>query len=223
MSAQHRPTNAKLEDSQDHGAGTELLLVEGDSALASVAAVRNERTQAVLALQGKPLNAWVATQARVAAHAQYRLLAQALGLATPTAITETEMAKLRFERVMLLLDPDADGIHIGALLVLYVQRWLPALISSGKLFQLRAPMFELVCGVTGEVQHADNPLSCRALAARMATAAGGAPPRVQAHRGLGSITPEVLRARCLDPATRQAQAVTAADVQAVINVFGQPL
>jgi DNA gyrase subunit B len=222
MSAQHRPTNAKLEDCTDHGVGTELLLVEGDSALASVAAVRNESTQAVLALQGKPLNAWMASEARVAAHAQYRLLAQALGLAKPTAIAESELAGLRFERVMLLLDPDADGIHIGALLVLYVQRWLPALITSGKLFQLRAPMFELVCGVTGDVQHANNPPLCRALAASMAAAAGGAPPRVQAHRGLGSIAPAVLRTRCLDPATRQANVVTAADVQAVIAVFGQP-
>jgi DNA gyrase subunit B len=223
MSALHRPTNAKLEDCTDHGAGTELLLVEGDSALASVVAMRNERKQAVLALQGKPLNAWAATEARVASHAQYRLLARALGLNSPTAITESELACLRFERVMLLLDPDADGIHIGALLVLYVQRWLPALITSGKLCQLRAPMFELVCAVTGDVQHADNPPQCRVLAAGMTAAAGGAPPRVQAHRGLGSITPEVLRARCLDPATRQAQAVTAADVQAVIDVFGQPL
>jgi DNA gyrase subunit B len=223
MSAQHRPANAKLEDSKGHGPGTELLLVEGDSALASVVAVRNERTQAVLALQGKPLNAWVAAEARVAAHAQYRLLARALGLAAPTAVTESELASLRFERVMLLLDPDADGIHIGALLVLYVQRWLPALISHGKLWQLRAPMFELVCAVTGDVQHANNPPHCQALAARMAAAAGGAPPRVQAHRGLGSIAPQVLRARCLDPATRQASVVTAADVQAVIGVFGQPL
>jgi DNA gyrase subunit B len=223
MSAPHRPTNAKLEDSKDHGADTELLLVEGDSALASVVAVRNERSQAVLALQGKPLNAWVAHEARVAAHAQYRLLAQALGLATPTAITDNELAALRFERVMLLLDPDADGIHIGALLVLYVQRWLPTLITSGRLFQLRAPMFELVCAVTGDVQHANNPPQCQALSARMKATAGGAPPRVQAHRGLGSIAPEVLRARCLNPATRHASVVTTADVQAVIAVFGQPL
>jgi DNA gyrase subunit B len=223
MSAQNRPSNAKLLDCQQHGPGSnaELLLVEGDSALASVAAMRDEQTQAVLALQGKPLNAWLANQKRVANHAQYQLLAQALGLATPTALDEHELATLRFERVALLLDPDADGIHIGALLLLYLQRWLPLLLSSGRVLQLRAPMFELVCPVTGDVQHADNPAQRQALAARMTTAAAGAPPRVLVHRGLGSIAPEVLRRRCLDPITRQAQVVGEADMQAVIAVFGQ--
>jgi DNA gyrase subunit B len=222
MSAQHRPNNAKLVDCAQHGAssGAELLLVEGDSALASVVAVRNEQNQGVLALQGKPLNAWSATQTRVAQHAQYKLFAQALGLATPTAMDEANLATLRFERVCLLLDPDADGIHIGALLMLYLQRWLPLLISSGRVLMLRAPMFELVCPATGDVQHADNPLQRQHLATRMTDAAGGAPPRVLAHRGLGSIAPEVLRSRCVDPRTRQAHVVGAADVSAVIAVFG---
>jgi DNA gyrase subunit B len=222
MSAPHRPGNAKFEDCQLHGpgSGAELLLVEGDSALASVMAVRDERTQAVLALQGKPLNAWVANEARVAQHAQYRLFAQAMGLTTPTAISTESLATLRFDRVALLLDPDADGIHIGALLILYFQRWLPTLIDSGRVWMLRAPMFELVCALTGDVQHADNPPQRQALAARMAAAAGGAAPRVLAHRGLGSIAHEVLRERCIHPATRKAQPIAAADVDAVIAVFG---
>jgi DNA gyrase subunit B len=224
MSAQHRPTQAKLLDCQVHGpgSGAELLLVEGDSALASVAAVRDARCQAVLALQGKPLNAWVATSARVAQHAQYKLLAQALGIPSPTTVLDESLwPTLRFERIALLLDPDADGIHIGALLLLYLQRWLPLLVSSGRVVQLRAPMFELVCAVTGDVQHADNPPQLQALVTRMTSAADGAPPRVLAHRGLGSIAPEVLRRRCIDPATRQAQVVSVADVQSVIAVFGQ--
>jgi DNA gyrase subunit B len=223
MSAQHRPTQAKLLDCQLHGpgSGAELLLVEGDSALASVAAVRDESCQAVLALQGKPLNAWVATAARVAQHAQYKLLAQALGLPSPTTVLDQSvLPTLRFERIALLLDPDADGIHIGALLLLYLQRWLPLLISTGRVIQLRAPMFELVCAVTGDVQHADNPPQRQALAARMTGTANGAPPRVLAHRGLGSIAPDVLRRRCVVPATRQAQVIGDADVQAVIAVFG---
>jgi DNA gyrase subunit B len=212
-----------LLDCQAHGpgSGAELLLVEGDSALASVAAIRDERRQAVLALQGKPLNAWVATDARVAQHAQYKLLAQALGLPSPTTpLDEALLTTLRFERIALLLDPDADGIHIGALLILYLQRWWPLLLSTGRVVQLRAPMFELVCEVTGDVQHADNPPQRVALATRMTLAASGMPPRVLSHRGLGSIAPEVLRRRCVDPATRSAQPVTDADVQAVVAVFG---
>jgi DNA gyrase subunit B len=222
MSAPHRPNNAKLVDCDMHGAGSgaELFLVEGDSALASVAAVRNDKTQAVLALQGKPLNAWTATQTRVAQHAQYALFASALGLGSPTAMDAQALANLRFERLCLLLDPDADGIHIGALLLLYLQRWLPLLISCGRVLMLRAPMFELVCPVTGDVQHADNPLQRQRLSTAM-TATSGTAPRVLAHRGLGSIAPEVLRSRCVDPVTRLTQVIGQADVDAVIAVFGR--
>lgn len=224
MNSRYRSANAKLMDCREHGAssGAELLLVEGDSALASVCAVRSERTQAVLALQGKPLNAWQAPAARVAQHAPYQLLAQALGVApaAPSTSATPAQQQLRYERVVLLFDPDADGIHIGALLVLYVQRWLPLLIEQGQLWQVRAPMFELVSADSAEVQQADNPVHCQNLSAQMTQAAGGMRPRVQAYRGLGSISPDVLRSRCVDPATRRAHAVGAGDVRAVVDVFG---
>lgn len=215
------PSRAKLADSRLHGADAELLLVEGDSALASVSAVRHERTQAVLAFQGKPLNAWAASAERVDRHAPYRLLAEALGLPSPTAALtdDTAAATLRYGRVALLFDPDADGIHIGALLMLYVQRWLPLLINQGRLLMLRAPMFEIVSATDGEVHLAYHPTQCQAIVQRLRQATGEA-PRVQAHRGLGSIAPSVLRAHCLDPATRNGHVVTAADAQAAAAVFG---
>ena len=189
----------------------------------SVLAVRDGRTQAVLALQGKPMNAWTSSAARVQQHAPFQALAQALGLDTATPDANTPWPTLRHQRLVLLLDPDADGIHIGALLVLYLQRWLPRLISDGQLCMVRAPMFELVCELSGEVQHADNPWQCQAISARLASAAGGRRPRVLTHRGLGSITPQVLRERCVDPATRQAHTVQAAEVAAVVDVFGKGL
>ena len=78
MSAgRHSQSQAKLSDSQAHGAGCELILVEGDSAASSVVAVRDARTQAVLPLQGKPLNAWRADAAKVRDNILYRQIAQA--------------------------------------------------------------------------------------------------------------------------------------------------
>ncbi|HYN59667.1 MAG TPA: toprim domain-containing protein [Rubrivivax sp.] len=215
----------KFEDCQLHGPGSaaELLVVEGDSAMASVLAVRNNSTQAVLALQGKPMNAWVSPATRVQQHAPFQALARALGLATPTPSAAPTAQAWRHERLVLLLDPDADGIHIGALLVLYVQRWLPQLIAEGRLWLVRAPMFEVVCPTTGEVHHADNPTQCQALAARLTGQAGGQKPQIQTHRGLGSIAPPVLRSRCVDPATRQAHAVAANEVAAVVEIFGRGL
>jgi DNA gyrase subunit B len=239
MASKYSPTRysqsrAKLVDCQDHGPGfnAELILVEGDSAASSVVAVRDPRRQAVLPLQGKPLNAWTATEAKVAQHVLFQQLAQALGLATSTAWNEGQPETLRFERVVLLFDPDADGIHIGALMVLYFQRWLPRLISGGHLWLARAPMFEIEVPEVlqsaalessldaAPYQYAYNPVHSRQLVEHLKAQSGSTDIRVRAFRGLGGLAPELLRARCVDPATRMAHALGAADVQGVVEVFG---
>jgi DNA gyrase subunit B len=228
MATRFAPSRAKLADCQRHGAGSgaELLLVEGESAAQSVAAVRDENLQAVLPLQGKPLNAWAAPMTKVRAHGLFRQLADALGLDEPTALPPGAATRLRFDRIALLFDPDADGIHIGALMLLYFQRWLPGLIEDGRVWMVRAPMFELIPrtrgadGPAAARRHAYNPQQCRELAEALRAEGGGAEVRVQAFRGLGSIAPELLRSLCVDPSTRVAHAVSAREVQAVIEVFG---
>jgi DNA gyrase/topoisomerase IV subunit B len=217
------------------GPHAELLLVEGDSALASVAPLRDVRRQGVLALQGKPLNAWTARPERVAAHPQYRQLADVLGLPGPTAlaaaghavrpavdaatgITATpgpHPALQRYGRLVLLFDPDADGIHIGALMLLYVLRWLPGVIEAGALWQVRPPMFELAGADDGELRHASHPAERDALAARMAAEAGGRLPRIRRYRGLGNLAPGVLREQAVNPATRRAHRIDPAGAQAM--------
>ena len=239
---QHSPGRSKLADSALQGEGSELFVVEGDSALASVCAVRSERRQGVVAFQGKPLNAWYGSAERVDDHAQYRLLAQALGLVRASVPQpQPVLNRLRYGRVVLLLDPDADGIHIAALLAMYFLRWQPAWVEAGRLLLVRAPMYEIV-SADGEVQHADHPAQRDAVLAEMATLARSAlpgpqgqqgqqgeqgqpvteaSPRVQAHRGLGSIRPSVLRERCVDAATRHAMALSAADIQAMVMAFSR--
>ena len=227
--SRYSQAHAKLTDCQDHGpgSGVELILVEGDSAASSVVAVRDARFQAVLPLQGKPLNAWTASEAKVVQNILFKQLAQALGLPTPTAWAEGVPAALRFERVVLLFDPDADGIHIGALMVLYFQRWLPRIISNGQLWLARAPMFEIevpkVLRATDQAtafQYAYNPVHCRQLVDHLKAKSSTAEIRVRAFRGLGGLAPELLRERCVHPATRMAHALGAADVQGVVEVFG---
>jgi DNA gyrase subunit B len=236
MSTRYSQTTAKLVDCQDHshGSGAELFLVEGDSAASSVVAVRDQRRQAVLPLQGKPLNAWTATEAKVAQHVLFQQLARALGLTAPTAWLEGQPEALRFERVVLLFDPDADGIHIGALMVLYFQRWLPRLIAGGQLWLARAPMFEIEVPAVlrsaapessvdaARYQYAYNPMQCRQAVELLRSESKTQDIRVRAFRGLGGLAPELLRARCVNPATRTAHALGAADVQGVVEVFGGP-
>jgi DNA gyrase subunit B len=168
----------------------------------------------------------------VAQHVLFQQLAQALGLAAPIAWPAGQPEALRFERVVLLFDPDADGIHIGALMVLYFQRWLPRLISGGHLRLARAPMFEIEVPVVvqnaalgssldaARYQYAYNPVHCRQLLEQLKTKSGITDIRVRAFRGLGGLAPELLRERCVDPTTRMAHALGAADVQGVVAVFG---
>ena len=206
----------KLADSSTHGAEAELFLVEGDSAARSVAMLRDERTQAVLPLQGKPLNAWKATAPKVAACPLYRQLSQALG--TVDALACGDPAALRFGRIVLLFDPDADGIHICALMLLYFRRWMPALIAQGRIAVVRAPMFSMTWD-DGAPGFAYSEEHARAL---IEQARGQGRGEAQLHRylGLGSIPPPTLHALCVDPATRLARTVGDADIAAVFAAFG---
>lgn len=219
------PPNMQLADSQRHGAGCELFLVEGESAAGAVAAVRDAPTQAVLPLQGKPLNAWRASPQRVAAYPLYRQLAAALCGTAADDGAQLPLADWRFERLMLLFDPDADGIHIGALMLLYLKRFAPTLLAQERVWMVRAPMggVRVVTRETGEVEDvwAYTPEQARTLRAR----ALAEPQRWQlqrdwAFRGLASLPPEVLRDTCVAPATRRAAPVTEAQVDQVVAVFG---
>lgn len=213
----------KLIDSTEHGAGCELFLVEGDSAAHSVAAVRDARRQAVLPLQGKPLNAWRASPTRVLGYPLYPQLAQAMGWPSALDTGAERLAARRFERLCLLFDPDADGIHIGALVLLYLRRFAPDLLTQGHVWMVRAPMglLRVADSGSGEVSEhlAYTPEQMRAL--RQHTLARGDVSMSDGmFRGLGSLPPAVLRASCVEAATRRADAVTAAQMQAVLEVFG---
>jgi DNA gyrase subunit B len=209
------------------GSGAELFIVEGVSAAASVAAVRSARFQAVLPLQGKPMNAWRANADKVRAHALYQQLALAMGMHDATALSQgtpeaaaIEAAKLRFERLVLLFDPDADGIHIGALVLLYLQRWAPVLIEQGRVAMARAPMFIVESGAVDAAPRLAYHPTERQQLIDVVTQATGVAPRVQAVRGLGSLPPQLLAAEAVDPTTRKLRVVNAAEVAMVIEVFG---
>ncbi len=127
----------KLEDCTGNGAGTELFIVEGDSAASIVCRVRDERFQAVLPMQGKPLNAYRATPKKVVTNPWFAALTDAIG----TGIGDDfALKKIRFARIVLLMDPDADGIHCGALLLMFFYRWMRPLLEAGHIAMARAPL-----------------------------------------------------------------------------------
>lgn len=209
----------KLFDSATHGEGAELFIVEGDSAARSVAALRDERTQAVLPLQGKPLNAWKANAARVAASPLYRQLSDALGTRDATTDAPRAPDGLCFGRVLLLFDPDADGVHICALVLLYFKRWMPALLDVGRVLVVRAPMFAITHPRLSAPAHAWSREHAQAITAQW-RADGVEGADLHRYLGLGSLPPAVLDAHCIDPRTRLCRVAGGEDIAAVQAAFG---
>jgi DNA gyrase subunit B/topoisomerase-4 subunit B len=194
------------------GPGTELFIVEGESAAGAVERVRDEAFQAVLALRGKPLNALRAPRGRVAGHAFFAALSAALGV----PIGGDGMASpARYERLLLLMDPDADGIHCGALVVAFLHRWMPFLLDRRCVEIVRPPWGEVVAA-DGTPALAWSDAELRGLAtARPAAAA------VRRFRGLAALDAALLARTCVAPATRRAHTVTQADAAEIIVLLGE--
>jgi DNA gyrase subunit B len=191
----------------------ELYIVEGDSAAEAVSAVRNQRLQAVFALQGKPMNAMRAAPGKLMRSPWLAALTALLGDAPGTALP---LGTLRYSRVFMLMDPDADGIHAAALLQIFLFKYMPALLEAGQIAIVHAPW--------GEIRRRGHPpllsfhateyqQQCRALLAEANV------ERIR-HRGLGTITPNVLAETCVNPATRRASVLTLADAALAVKVFG---
>ena len=202
---------AKLDDCTAHGprSGAELIVVEGDSAAAAVARVRDPRVQAVLPMQGKPLNAARAPRRKVLEHPFFGPLTAAIG-----AGLEADCApeRSRYERVLVLTDPDADGIHCGFLVLLFFHRWLRPLLDAGRIELVRPPWGEVA--VAGELVLAFSEPELAALATRTRVGGGA----VRRFRGLAALDAETLHEACVDPATRRTERISAAAVATMIEV-----
>lgn len=203
---------AKLADCVVHGpgSGAELLIVEGDSAAAAVTRVRDPRLQAVLPMQGKPLNAVRSSRRKVLAHGFFGPLAAAVGSGLETAC---EPLRSRYDRLLVLTDPDADGIHCGFLVLLFFHRWLRPLLDAGRIEVVRPPWGEVV--VAGELRLAFSEPELTALAARARATSGD----IRRFRGLAALDAELIRDTCVDPTTRRTDRVSGADVAAMIELM----
>ncbi len=211
-------TPPKLHDCLQHGreSGAELFIVEGVSASSSVKQLCNPQLQAVMAMQGKPLNAAKASADKVQENLLFAALIDALG----TGIgTQCSIDRLRYQRGLLLMDPDADGIHCGALMLLFFQKYMPALLHGGHIHMVRPPVGEVLNADTGEVTYAfiDSEFVALCEAGRTNNPTSFS---AQRYRGLAGISPSQLAYFCVNPSSRRSTVMRLEDAQMAAQVFG---
>jgi DNA gyrase subunit B len=185
-------------DCDHHTDDSELLLVEGESALSAVQRVRFDSWQAVFSVQGKIPNALRSTERKIRNHAACASLIKHLG----TDIgTQCDLGAARFGRVVICTDPDEDGMHAQGLITMLFLRWLRPWIEDGRIFTARAPLFRLT---TEDDEHfyAYTP-NQRDEMVRRIEAAGHQAMATTRFKGIAQMESHELRRMCLDPATRR--------------------
>ena len=186
----------KLSDcSRNRSEGTEIFLVEGDSAGGSAKQARSRESQAVLPLRGKILNVASASADKLKANQEIADISQALGCGTRAAF---DVDKLRYERIIIMTDADVDGAHIASLLITFFYREMPGLIESGRLYLAQPPLYRLTQG-SESVYAMDDPDKDRLMTSHFK---GRGKIDVSRFKGLGEMPARQLKDTTMDPAKR---------------------
>ena len=187
---------AKLADCSKHGIdGTELFIVEGESAGGTAKQARDRMTQAIMPLRGKVLNVISNSDERFSANKELNELIDIIGAGTER---DWDESKLRYEKIIVMTDADVDGSHIASLLMAFFYQVMPQLIYGGHLYLSCPPLYKLTCGT--ESIYVDTDAELEEL---KSTKYKNKRVEISRFKGLGEMMPNQLRETTMSPKTRR--------------------
>ena len=166
-------------------------------------------------MQGKPMNATKANLGDLLKNAQFAALSEALGIQLSDSRVVSD---LRYEKIILLFDPDADGIHSRTLMLLFFHKYLRSVLDEGRIFDVHAPQWRIECEGLAEPIFARTEVHLSRIKERLRSE-GVVEFNVKRFRGLASVGAATLSRQCIDPATRSLHQLRAENAQLALQVF----